>query len=104
MDRQQLPDSPEKPARRHTINVDTQLNTPPRYDFVLPSYSRDRRVSSITTTVPPETIINASSTNINISIPDQNSVSQERENTRRGIGKEIFLIYQKCSLILFQLL
>jgi hypothetical protein len=84
MDRQQPANSVERPELRHSIDINPDSTTP-RYDFVLPSYSRDRRVSSTTSTVPPETIIHANSTNINISIPDQNSSSQGAANTIEGI-------------------
>lgn len=47
MDSPQLPSSPAKPARRHTM---------PHFDFVLPSYTRDRRLSSLTAVKTPETI------------------------------------------------
>ncbi|CAF1083260.1 unnamed protein product [Rotaria sordida] len=82
MDLQQSPNTPEKPMRRHTIDVHT-LSMPPRYDFVLPSYSRDRRASSIITTVPSATVINDNSTNVNIPIPEQNSSSFERVDNKK---------------------
>ncbi|CAF0720523.1 unnamed protein product [Rotaria sp. Silwood1] len=82
MDQQQSPNTPEKPMRRHTIDVHT-LSMPPRYDFVLPSYSRDRRVSSIITTIPSSTVINENSTNVNIPIPEQNSPSFERADNKK---------------------
>ncbi|CAF4355797.1 unnamed protein product [Rotaria sp. Silwood2] len=82
MDQQQSPNTPDKPMRRHTIDVHT-LSMPPRYDFVLPSYSRDRRVSSITTTVPSSTVINENSTNVNIPIPEQTASSFEREDNQK---------------------
>jgi hypothetical protein len=84
MDRQQSANSVERPEHRHSIDVNPDSTTP-RYDFVLPSYSRDRRVSSITSTIPPEIIIHGNSSNVNISIPDQNSSSQGATNTREGI-------------------
>jgi hypothetical protein len=81
MDRQQLPNPPETPTRRHSINVDTQ----PRFDFVLPSYRRDRRVSSITTTIPLETVIGEGSTRISIPNSEQNASSSETADNRKGI-------------------
>jgi hypothetical protein len=70
--------------RRHTIDVNPD-STMPRYDFVLPSYSRNRRVSSIITTVPPATISYDGSTNVNISIPNANSSTLETANNKKGI-------------------
>ena len=91
MDRQQSTNSVERPVR-HSIDVNPDSTTP-RYDFVLPSYSRDRRVSSTTSTIPPESIIHANSSNVNVSIPDQNSSSsQGATNTNEGIIDAIFSI------------
>jgi hypothetical protein len=84
MDRQQLPNPPETQTRRHSINVDTQLNTP-RFDLVLPSYRRDRRVSSITTTIPLETVIGEGSTRNSIPNSEQNASSLETADDRKGI-------------------
>jgi hypothetical protein len=92
MDKQQSPNSLEQPARRHTIAANTE-STAPRYDFVLPSYSRDRRVSSITSTLPPGTIITDGSTNANISIPEQNSSSVETANNKKGTNNELSSIF-----------
>lgn len=86
MDNPQAPNTPERPIRRHTIDVNVQT-TAPRYDFVLPSYSRDRRVSSITATVPSETIINENSSNVTIPVSGQNSSSFARTNDDKGIHK-----------------
>jgi hypothetical protein len=83
MDNQRSPNSPAKPVRRHTID----LNTPsmmPRFDFILPSYRRDRRLSSITLTVLPETIIETVSANISLSSAGQNPSSSEVEDNRKG--------------------
>lgn len=77
MDNSQQPNTPEKPTRRHTIDVNLQTTTP-RYDFVVPSYSRDRRVSSITTTLPPGTILGDGVPSVNIQIPEQDSAEEQR--------------------------
>jgi hypothetical protein len=73
----------------------------PRYDFVLPSYSRDRRVSSITTTIPAAAIITDGSTSVNISIPEQNSSSLETADNKKGINNELFRIFLKLFIYLF---
>ena len=86
MDKQQLPNSAETLTRRHTIDANTQSYTP-RYDFVLPSYRRDRRVSSITTTVPSEIIITDGSTNVSIPSLEQNASSLETADDRKGMNK-----------------
>jgi hypothetical protein len=83
MDNQQSSNSPERLARRHTTDTNTQ-SIAPRYDFVLPSYSRDRRVSSTTTTVPAEIIIADGAAGVNIPIPEQNSSSLETANNQKG--------------------
>jgi hypothetical protein len=83
MDNQQSPNTPEESTRRHTIDVDTPTMTP-RYDFVLPSYNRDRRASSITTTIPSETIINDGLSSVSVSIPEQTLSSLEIENNKKG--------------------
>ncbi|CAF2128629.1 unnamed protein product [Rotaria magnacalcarata] len=70
------PNTPERPARRHTIDVNI-LSTTPRYDFILPSYSRNRRFSSIITTIPPGIALYGGSTNVSIPIPQQNQISEE---------------------------
>jgi len=95
MDNQQSPSSQGKPTRRHTIEVNTP-SMMPRFDFVLPSYSRDRRLSSITSTVPPETIIDGVSTNVSLSSADQNPSSSEIANNRKGWKteeKKLFFFY-----------
>jgi len=84
MDNPQAPNSPERPTRRHTIDVNPD-STVPRYDFILPSYSRDRRRPSITTTVPPGMVINNGPGNINIPIPEPSSTSAELENKTDGV-------------------
>jgi hypothetical protein len=56
----------------------------PRFDYVLPSYSRDRRLSSITSIVPPETILEHVSTNTSLESVAQNPASQEVANNERG--------------------
>lgn len=83
MDNQQSSDLQVQSARRHTIDVNTPSMIP-RFDFVLPSYSRDRRLSSITSTVPPETIIDGVATNTNFSNIEQNPSSSEISNNRKG--------------------
>ena len=88
MDNQQSSSSPEIPTRRHTIDIHTQ-SIAPRYDFVLPSYSRDRRVSSTTTTIPSGMIITDGSTGVNIQIPEQNSSSREVANNKKGTNKSL---------------
>jgi len=92
MDKQQSPNPLNQPMRRHTIDNNIESMTP-RYDFVLPSYSRDRRVSSITTTIPPAAIITDGSTSVNISIPEQNSSSLETADNKKGINNELFRIF-----------
>jgi hypothetical protein len=71
--------SQAKPTRRHTIDVHTPSMIP-RFNIVLPSYNRDRRVSSITSVIPPETIINGIPAN-----SEQNSVSSETANNQKGL-------------------
>jgi hypothetical protein len=92
MDNQQSLNPLEKRTRRHTIDANIE-SMAPRYDFVLPSYRRDRRVSSITTTLPAETIINDGSVNVNISIPEQNSTSLETADNKKGTNNELFSIF-----------
>lgn len=84
MDRQETANSLERSVLSHALdgNIDT---TAPRYDFVLPSYSRDRRVSSVTSTVPSEIIMHANSTNNHTGVTLQNSAAQEAANTGRGM-------------------
>jgi hypothetical protein len=83
MDNQQIPNSPTKPTRRHTIEVNSQ-SMMPRFDFVLPSYRRDRRLSSITSIVPPETILEHVSTNVSLESVAQNPSPQEVANNEIG--------------------
>jgi hypothetical protein len=83
MDNQQSENSPAQPTRRHSIEINTP-STIPRFDFVLPSYGRNRRLSSITSTVPPETIIEGVSTDASISSAEQNPSSSELANNRKG--------------------
>ena len=97
MDNPQAANSEETPARRYTIDANPDA-TIPRYDFVLPSYSRDRRKSSVTSTLPPGTIVNDGSTNVNISVPDLNSSTLAAATARAGITDELFLIDQEFSL------
>ena len=86
MDNPQFSNSPEKPTRRHTIDVHAH-SAVPRYDFVLPSYSRNRRVSSITTTIPPGIVISDGSTGVSIPIPEQDSSSAEATSNKKGINE-----------------
>jgi hypothetical protein len=83
MDSQQSPNSPSKPSRRHTIEANTS-STMPHFDFILPSYTRDRRLSSITSTVPPETIIDTVSANVSLSSAGQNPSSSETVDDIKG--------------------
>lgn len=62
MENQQLPSSPSIPTRRHTM---------PHVDFVLPSYSRDRRLSSINSVRLPETILEHVATDASFSTAQQ---------------------------------
>jgi hypothetical protein len=82
MDNQQSPNSQVQPTHRQTIELNTQ-STVPRFDFVVPSYSRDRRFSSIISTVPPETILEGGSTNASLSSTEQNPPSSEVANNRK---------------------
>jgi hypothetical protein len=100
MAKQQSANSVERPELRHTIDINPDATTP-RYDFVLPSYSRDRRVSSTTLPIPPETIIHANSTNVNISVPDQNSSSQGAVNIKEGIINAMSSTYYLMLVFLF---
>ena len=83
MDNQQSPNSPAKPVRRHTIEVNTP-SMMPRFDFILPSYRRDRRLSSKTSKVLPETIIETVSANVSLSSAEQNPSLSEVEDNRKG--------------------
>ncbi len=83
MDNQQLQNSLAKTPRRHTIEINTP-STLPRFDFILPSYSRDRRLSSIASVIPPETILERVSTNASFTSVEQNPSSSEAENNRNG--------------------
>lgn len=96
MDKLQATNSLETQTRRNTIDSNNTETSAPRYDFVLPSYSRDRRKSSITTTLPPETIVTDGTTNVNISIPEQDPSSSETANTQKGkrIIKLFYLIFR----------
>ena len=81
--------SVERPVCSHAVDTDTDT-TAPRYDFVLPSYSRDRRVSSVTSTIPSEVIINANALNTNPGVTLHNSALQGAANTERGSMNEIY--------------
>jgi hypothetical protein len=98
MDKQELPNPLRQPMRRHTIDTNTESMTP-RYDFVLPSYSRDRRVSSIITTIPPAAIITDGSTSVNISIPEQNASPLETVDNKEGTNNELFRIFLKYLFV-----
>ena len=89
-----IPTTPERPARRHTIDANI-LSTTPRYDFILPSYSRNRRLSSIITTLPPGILLHDGSTNVSIPIPEQNQISEETASNTKGTNLRI-LIYLIC--------
>ena len=104
MNQQQIVNSPEKPTRRHTINITSQQHLP-HYDFVLPSYTRDRRVSSITTIIPPTIIINDSSTNVN-NLPnsEENPSSSEATNHNEGDHSSLRILSSRQFLILMSLL
>jgi len=83
MDNQQSPNSQAKSTRHHTIKVNTP-STLPRFDLVQPSYSRNRRLSSITSTIPPETILEGASTNVSHSSAEQIPASSEIANDKKG--------------------
>ncbi len=105
---QQAPNSPTRPTRRHTIDVNTS-SVLPRFDLIFPTYSRDRRLSSITSTVPPETILAGISTNASFSTAQQNSSSTEQASNRQGRQtgtKDIFYltILSKQQMLFFVLL
>ena len=80
MENQQLPSSSPKPTRRHTM---------PHFDFVLPSYSRDRRLSSITAFRPPETILEHVATDASFSTAQQDVPS--------GVGYDRYSLEQMVS-------
>jgi hypothetical protein len=72
----------------------------PRFDLVQPSYSRNRRLSSITSTIPPETILEGASTNVSRSSAEQIPASSEIANDKKGckIGeKSVFLCNKVVS-------
>jgi hypothetical protein len=81
MDNAESSNPSDRPTRRHTIDVDIQ-STAPRYDFILPSYSRDRRVSSITTTMRPETMMNDGLTNIHMTNSELNASTSDMATNR----------------------
>lgn len=83
MDNLASTNSPERPARRHTIDANFQTIAP-RYDFILPSYSRNRRISSITTTIPPAAILEDGSTGINLGNNDVNHSNDEEAQNQTG--------------------
>lgn len=77
MDNQRSSNLPPKSAHHHTIEGNT-TSTMPHFDYVLPSYRRDRRVSSVTSAVLPETIIEE------VLTTEQNPSSSETANTVKG--------------------
>ena len=83
MDNERIPNSPTASGRRHTIEVNSPSMIP-RFDFVLPSYSRDRRLSSFTSVIPPATILEHVSTNTSLASVAQNSTPQEVANDEGG--------------------
>lgn len=80
MENQQLPSSPAQPTRRHTM---------PHFDFVLPSYSRDRRLSSLTTVRPPETIPEHVATD--------ESFASAQEDVSSAVGNDRYSLEQMVS-------
>ncbi len=84
MDNEQIPNSPARPGRRHTIEVNSP-SMMPRFDFILPSYSRDRRLSSFTSVIPPQTILEHVSTNTSLASVAQNPTLQEVANDEGGL-------------------
>jgi len=83
MDSQQTSNPLAKSTHHDTTEVNTS-STIPHFDFILPSYSRDRRLSSIASVVLPETIVNDGSINASFSTIEQNLSSSEIENNRKG--------------------
>ena len=84
MDNSPSSNTSERTRRRHTIDANDQTIMP-RYDFVLPSYSRDRRISSIIATIPSATIMNDGTTNINLATASEaNSTSAEGARNEQG--------------------
>jgi hypothetical protein len=77
MDSQQSSNPLAKSTHHNTTEVNTS-STIPHFDFILPSYSRDRRLSL------PETIVNDGSINASFSTAEQNPSSSEIENNRKG--------------------
>ncbi|CAF1316670.1 unnamed protein product [Adineta steineri] len=65
-----------------TNEVDTPT-TMPHYDFVLPSYNRDRRLSSTISTVIPDATFNTVSGDVSFSSAEQIPSSSEIENNTK---------------------
>ena len=73
------------PTRRHTFDTSIQANAT-RYDFILPSYTRDRRAASVSIPNHPERIIEEQTTTVNLSTNQTDSSSnQETENCQGSI-------------------
>lgn len=83
MDSSQSSNSQAKTTQSHILDVNT-LSTIPHFDFVLPSYTRDRRLSSIASTVIPEEIVNSITASASFSSIEPNPSSPETENERKG--------------------
>lgn len=76
--------------QQETNEIEISTNNLPHFDFVVPAYGRDRRLSSITSTVLPETLLNTISGNVSFSSVEQNVPSTETENNNDNKGSNLF--------------
>ena len=89
-------------SQQQTDEVEISTNNLPHFDFVVPAYSKNRRLSSITSTVLPETLMNTISANISFSSAEQNAPSPETENNRKK-GRKVICPFVKRSFFCYQL-
>lgn len=75
-------------SQQQTDEVEISTNNLPHFDFVVPAYSKNRRLSSITSTVLPETLMNTISANVSFASAEQNPPLPETENDGKK-GREV---------------
>ncbi|CAF0890312.1 unnamed protein product [Adineta ricciae] len=84
-------------SQQQTDEVEISTNNLPHFDFVVPAYSKNRRLSSITSTVLPETLMNTISANVSFSSAEQNPSSPETENSRKKEDENRYSLEQMIS-------
>ncbi|UJR22712.1 hypothetical protein I4U23_025746 [Adineta vaga] len=102
MSKQTRSNSLSKSTQQQTNEVEISTNNLPHFDFVVPSYGRDRRLSSITSTVLPETLLNTISANVSFSSVEQNSPSTETENNNNNNNKEDGNLYSLEQMVSYR--